>query len=338
MSIVFKREDSHYSSKYTAPITKSDIQCSNGYLNLIGRSFLSIKSHYTVVIENFLKDKANWNDVLNSIYDSFYYFVDHQLQLENLRLGKRQILPKNEILSGTYVSAYDLINKTNIILANVQTMQADSSLTLNDVELIVAQAHCIRAFTYYNLAMLWGNVIIKKEPDDDDDGNSYNSLPQSHQIDVYNFALSEICEALDKLPKTYNNQYNDSVKFTKDAGLILKAEIELTLGKKKDALNTLSSVKNNLEFCYVENPNKNRLAIYNIEKIALYKKEAIDNYDDIVQDWFDLQDCRYGYWATLKRLGKAREVTGCLEYELLMPFPSVEFKLNHQLQQNPGYY
>ena len=45
----------------------------------------------------------------------------------------------------------------------------------------------------------------------------------------------------------------------------------------------------------------------------------------------------YGYWAALKRMGKAQEVTGCFDYELLMPIPSMDIMLNPNMTQNPGY-
>jgi len=50
-----------------------------------------------------------------------------------------------------------------------------------------------------------------------------------------------------------------------------------------------------------------------------------------------MAESRYGYWAALKRLGKAQEMTGCYDYELLMPFPYQELLLNSKMAQNPGY-
>jgi len=50
-----------------------------------------------------------------------------------------------------------------------------------------------------------------------------------------------------------------------------------------------------------------------------------------------LKIASYGYWAALKRLGKAQEVTGCDDHELLMPFSVREISSNPKLRQNPGY-
>ena len=45
----------------------------------------------------------------------------------------------------------------------------------------------------------------------------------------------------------------------------------------------------------------------------------------------------YGYWTALKRLGKAQSITGCYDYELLMPIPYDEIIYNPMMTQNPGY-
>jgi hypothetical protein len=39
----------------------------------------------------------------------------------------------------------------------------------------------------------------------------------------------------------------------------------------------------------------------------------------------------------LKRTGKAQQVTGCKEHEILMPIPESEIIYNTNLTQNPGY-
>ena len=79
---------------------------------------------------------------------------------------------------------------------------------------------------------------------------------------------------------------------------------------------------------------------------ALYLKEAQGNTDGLETEWEEMiktseitgkKESCYGYWAALKRLGKAEEITGCYDYELLMPFSHEESIMNPKLQQNPGY-
>jgi hypothetical protein len=53
--------------------------------------------------------------------------------------------------------------------------------------------------------------------------------------------------------------------------------------------------------------------------------------------WLASDYLDYGYWAALKRMGKAQEVTGCFDYELLMPIPYIDILQNPNLSQNPNY-
>jgi hypothetical protein len=125
---------------------------------------------------------------------------------------------------------------------------------------------------------------------------------------------------------------------------MLKAEIELSLGRKDDAKNTLGGVSNNVYFGFAlpivgetVGAEQEYLPVYSASHRALYQKEATGNTDGLENEWVSMTDGRYGCWAALKRLGKAQEVTGCYDYELLMPYPYTELRLNSTLKQNPGY-
>ncbi len=79
----------------------------------------------------------------------------------------------------------------------------------------------------------------------------------------------------------------------------------------------------------------NRIVIYSADDIRLLKKEADGDTDTLVQE--KSEGNHYGYWQMLKRIGKAKEVTGCQDYQLLLPIPLAEIATNPQLSQNPGY-
>ena len=60
--------------------------------------------------------------------------------------------------------------------------------------------------------------------------------------------------------------------------------------------------------------------------------------DNNIESYWQTSDyLDYGYWAALKRMGKAQQVTGCFDYELLMPIPYIAIMSNPNLTQNPGY-
>jgi hypothetical protein len=59
--------------------------------------------------------------------------------------------------------------------------------------------------------------------------------------------------------------------------------------------------------------------------------------EDVESFWHVSEYTDYGYWAFLKRIRKAQEITGCYDYELLMPIPYMEIINNSSLTQNTGY-
>ena len=159
---------------------------------------------------------------------------------------------------------------------------------------------------------------------------------RSKQSDVLQFAYTEICEANAKLPLSYNSESETRARFTRNAGLMLKAELELTLGRYSDARNTLNNISSDFYFGFA-NQELDIISVYTPNHLALYLKEAQGETDGLEQEWASMTGSRYGYWAALKRLGKAQEVTGCFDYELLMPIPRNEMLVNPSMTQNPGY-
>lgn len=81
---------------------------------------------------------------------------------------------------------------------------------------------------------------------------------------------------------------------------------------------------------------------YTSTEISLLSSEALaDNAtksDELLTLWQKLDSQpHWGYWAMLKRTGQAQQVTGCEEYELLMPIPYTEIVKNPNIKQNSGY-
>ena len=71
--------------------------------------------------------------------------------------------------------------------------------------------------------------------------------------------------------------------------------------------------------------------------ILLYEHEWMANLAKAAAGWEEASFTDYGYWAALKRLGYAQTVTGCQDYQLLMPIPISIILMNPAIVQNPGY-
>ena len=221
-----------------------------------------------------------------------------------------------------------------MFIANVSSAKLDGIFTNNaEIDIFLAEARFLRAFVYYNLTMLWGNVILITEP-----MTLVNSsvLAQSTQETIYQFVYSEICDAIDNLPATFNNATDDKIRFTSNSALMLKSEVELSLGYKSAAIVSLNSVSTDVFFGFYSD-NQTIMDVYTPNILQLYKLEAQNNTTELEITWVSTTDSKYGCWAALKRLGKAQQVTGCYDFELLMPFYYTEIAKNSTMIQNPGY-
>lgn len=329
--VPFKRSDNgKWILNNHAIILQADVKSLNGYVNVIDKTIFPYKvTSERVIFEDEVKLDIMTDSLFSTsgISNKTYEFVSNQLKLEKLRFtGEQLITPSTYLVKTTFQSGYRLINYVNYLLSH---QKSDGNILPS----IIAQARAIRAFTYYNMAMLWGRIFIITKPIlTEEDAEEANSIPQSEQLEVYEFAYKEICEAISLLPTS-----SEVHVFSYHAGLMLKAEIELTLGRNTDALLTLSSIIGDDTILMCSISEEETLPIYITIHLQLFKQEAEGDVEELENKWTTMAVSRYGYWAALKRLGKAQEITGCQDYELLMPFYSSELAVNPRLTQNPGY-
>lgn len=278
----------------------------------------------------------NKEAILTALAGCYYYFREfetNQLELEGIRIDRNQthsIDSHNSNVSKTYNAAYRTINLANTFITHASSFVRNHPEEEQEVVALIAEARAIRAFTYYNLAMLWGNVPLVTESITTED---IQYPVQAEQTEVYEFAYREVCKALQQIPAQPNT--TKDFRFTYKSILMLKAELELTLGKNNEANTTLDLLDSDPNFV-LSGDNNAEVPIYTPVHRSVFKKEASGNSAEAALYWPIIANF-YGYWAALKRLGKAQDETGCYDYELLMPFPSSEVAMNPNMTQNPGY-
>lgn len=194
--------------------------------------------------------------------------------------------------------------------------------------------------------MLWGDVPLIKTANYDVSTN----IPQSKQGEVLQFANTEISDVIARLPES--SATSDKYLFTNNAGRMLRAELELTLGNSSKALSiinqidaglyvttrsTLDGVPGTSVIWALSIAEGNNIPVYTYNHLIQYTKEASGSKDGLETEWQSAMSNEYGYWTALKRLGKAQSITGCYDYELLMPIPYDEIIYNPMMTQNPGY-
>ena len=306
----------------------------------LARTPIEIDKPIDVVIdtrEEYFKSKDYVLSFFSSCYGKTIGFIKTQLQLEKQRISGKVIDKSNKYLSDTWKYAYESINEINILHAYKNKSGFGGNMTQEEKAAVAAETRALRAFIYYNIAMLGGDVPLITEPIDDI--SNLSNIKKTSQSAVFAYAENEISSVLPSLP-VYNEK--DPGHFTRDAALALQAELALTMGNKSQAKNYLSKIdiekykdeiptpisqyedlKYTIWYAVVRDYISQKYEyypVYTYNHIKLFEKEASGNTKGIEEEWKNTPYMEYGYWAALKRLGMAQAVTGCSSDELYMPF------------------
>ena len=359
-----------------------DIQCDDfskfidfngdGVIDESDKEGLNEEPNNVVIVDEFFNTKEQVYTVLNGCYGALQQFVNSQLQLEFIRtkrtvesapwwnasLSSAQITPGSPSVSAAYTNAYKTINLANMLLEHKNDILGgiDNFYPMSEGEAIFAQAEMIRAFTYYNLTVLWGGVpLVTKSYSVDD---IMINLVQANPNDILRFVKEDINKALNYLPDEYDSAIKNKCYINRDAARLLLAEVIVTLESpninayyelsniydaKYDATisdaNTVynGDITNAKAVIFALSLEGRNQPIYTRKHYDLLTKESQGETESLASEWKESLCTEYGYWAALKRQGIAQSVTGCQDYELLMPFPSSELMYNPNLRQNPGY-
>lgn len=101
---------------------------------------------------------------------------------------------------------YAVINAASVFIEKApRILNQDSKYSELNLKLDIAQAKSLRAFAYFYMARIWGDVPII--PSALDNG-TFNEYPRSKEIEVLNYAENQILSVVKDLPYLYgsNNQ------------------------------------------------------------------------------------------------------------------------------------
>ncbi len=142
------------------------------------------------------------------------------------------IFTDNNGVTAIFSEHYDIINTTTEVIRLTAELDIDVIEDIEKAE-IIAEAHALRAYAYFNLVRFYGGLPIT-ENTVALDGSSANSTPRSTESEVYAYILNEIALAEGNLP---DNPYT---RFSNYAVQVLKAQVQLTLGNYNEAENILT--------------------------------------------------------------------------------------------------
>lgn len=127
--------------------------------------------------------------------------------------------PSHNYITGTWNSYFKTVGQTNALIASLE----GSALPEEDIAGPLAELHSLRAYAYFFLMDLFGNVPIFTLPKVD----PLNLPEQNTRAQVFDFVTSELIAAADNLPtkaEAGNSYYG---RFTKEAAYGLLATVYL---------------------------------------------------------------------------------------------------------------
>ena len=285
-----------------------------------------------VVQDDFWYSESEVRAFLASAYIKTVSFEISQLNIENIRITGRNLTNHEATITATtpevmecWRSVYDAIGTCNAIIENANEEFVN----------LIKEARALRCLLYYNTAHLWGKTPYMTATDIE---NAVNS-PILSKEEIFDRILGEIDEI-----GTFETEYSsNNYRIDEETLRAIKGEIHLAKGEYETALSYfrnctpsfyLSMTGGSFESYHAILGDE--IALYTPEYIELMRYEA-ENAEETLSQWEMRDTPAYGYWAMLKRIGKAQGICGCEEHELLMPIPKEELIYNRNLTQNPGY-
>lgn len=159
------------------------------------------------------------------------------------RTGIANIYSSNEIpeTDGTINANWGELYKTIYNANNViEGLTKSTSINAVKSKQWIAEAKFLRAYSYFYLTNLWGNVPLVLTTDVDVSA----LLPQSSQETVYAQILLDLTDASKDLPADYKNYDQERIRATKWAAEALLARVNLYLERWNEASSHASAVIN----------------------------------------------------------------------------------------------
>lgn len=128
-------------------------------------------------------------------------------------------------LTTSYQESYRIIEATNIGIYYLQTMPETPKRNA-----LLAECYCIRAFMYYNLIRIYGDMPAVWQPMETLDPNAEETFypHRAPRDEIYDHIIADMQNSIENLPAKAEGAYGGSVqRLTRDGGYALLARIAL---------------------------------------------------------------------------------------------------------------
>ncbi|MBS7563725.1 RagB/SusD family nutrient uptake outer membrane protein [Mucilaginibacter sp. Bleaf8] len=119
---------------------------------------------------------------------------------------------------------YQLLQQINLVINKVPDIPINTFTNQDDKKRIIGEAYFLRAYTYFYMSRVWGDVPLKLAPDLDI--SQAKNIPRSPAADVMKQCLADLKIAEDNLTFGYTDQNQRAVRANKGSAFALEAHIQ----------------------------------------------------------------------------------------------------------------
>ena len=191
--------------------------------------------------QSYFKTALELQNGVNAIYSSLRsaqlvgreWFFTHDMrggecasggaQLEAPRaelLKQSSPAPSNSVMSDVWSGSYRMINRANLVISKAPGITDNTALR----DRLVGEAKFLRAWAYFELVSQWGDIPVYTEPIT----SSVDFKGKSPAADVYTLIISDVTDAVAKLPANYGS--SDRGRATKGAANTLLGKVQMQKG------------------------------------------------------------------------------------------------------------
>ncbi|KAK6021964.1 hypothetical protein OSTOST_12353, partial [Ostertagia ostertagi] len=173
-------------------------------------------------------------------------------------------------MTNVWQIAYIMINRVNAVIAAAPGVNDDAVLR----DRVVGEAKFLRAWAYFELVSMWGSVPMYTEPVTTATGFKGKST----EADIYALIISDLTDAVAKLPATYGA--TDRGRATKGAANALLGRVQMQKGDYAAAKTALLAVVNSNLYSLSANYSDNWLEETEFNAESIFEVVFFDRGDN----------------------------------------------------------
>jgi hypothetical protein len=229
---------------------------------------LNIVDKNNPTTETYFKTAEELQNGVNAIYSTLRsaslvgreWFFTHDMRGSECAAGGSQLeapraellkqpspAPSNSVMTNVWTGSYVMINRANLILAKAPDVTDNTAQR----DRLVGESEFLRAWAYFELVSMWGDVPLYLEPV----SSATGFKGKSPAADIYAAIIADLTDAAQKLPLSYSG--NDLGRATKGAANALLGKVQMQKGDYAAAKTALLEVVNSGQYALVSNYSDN---------------------------------------------------------------------------------